>query len=214
VVRDGALVDFTGCDRWWVGLYAGAAGRAFHIWDGVTEELVFVGGSLTDPETVMGWHMLTDATEFVGRVRVTNQEMGVACTSSRVIVFDLRNQGVILGEEEYGIGVVVTSLDVGDGVYVTVDGLGMASVRRVATMEEVCTFNVGASGGLVMGCMNMGCVLRSAGGVIRVWGAEHGEYLYRFRDRVGQLNAFVANERHVAAAGTDTTIHLWDFGAQ
>jgi hypothetical protein len=25
----------------------------------------------------MGWHMLTDATEFVGRVRVTNQEMGV-----------------------------------------------------------------------------------------------------------------------------------------
>jgi hypothetical protein len=52
-----------------------------------------------------------------------------------VIVFDLRNQGVILGEEEYRIGVVVTSLDVGDGVYVTVDGLGRASVRRVATME-------------------------------------------------------------------------------
>lgn len=24
VVNDGALVDFTGCDRWWVGLYAGA----------------------------------------------------------------------------------------------------------------------------------------------------------------------------------------------
>lgn len=23
VVNDGALVDFTGCDRWWVGLYAG-----------------------------------------------------------------------------------------------------------------------------------------------------------------------------------------------
>jgi hypothetical protein len=169
------LVDFTGCDRWWVGLYAGEAGRAFHIWDGVTEELVFVGGSLTDPEAVMGWHMLTDATEFVGRVRVTNQEMGVACTRSRVMVFDLRNQGVILGEEEYGLGVVVTSLDVGDGVYVTVDGLGRASVRRVATMEEVCRFNVGASGGLVMGCMNMGCVLRSAGGVIREWEAEYGE---------------------------------------
>jgi hypothetical protein len=89
-----------------------------------------------------------------------------------VIVFDLRNQGVILGEEEYGIGVVVTSLDVGDGVYVTVDGLGRASVRRVAslaTMEEVCRFNVGVSGGAsqVMGCMNMGCALRSAGGVIR-----------------------------------------------
>ena len=24
VVNDGALVDFTGCNRWWVGLYAGA----------------------------------------------------------------------------------------------------------------------------------------------------------------------------------------------
>jgi hypothetical protein len=72
-----------------------------------------------------------------------------------VIVFDLRNQRVILGEE-YGIGVVVTSLDVGDGVYVTVDGLWRASVRRVATMEEVCRFIVGASGGAsqVMGCMN------------------------------------------------------------
>lgn len=24
VVNDGALVDFSGCSRWWVGLYAGA----------------------------------------------------------------------------------------------------------------------------------------------------------------------------------------------
>jgi hypothetical protein len=42
-------------------------------------------------------------------------------------------------------------------------------VRKVATMEEVCRFNVGASGGAsqVMGCMNMGCVLRSADSVIR-----------------------------------------------
>lgn len=213
VVRDGALVDFTGCDRWWVGLYAGAAGRAFHIWDGLTEELVFVGGSLTDPEAVMGWHMLTEATEFVGRVRVTSQELVVACTSSRVIVFDVRNPEEILGEQEYRTGVVVTSLDVGDGVYVIVDGRGRASVRRVGTMEEVCRFNVGVRGGGVMGCMNLGCALMSAGGVIRVWGAEHGEYLYPFGERVGGLNAFVANERHVAAAGSDTTIHLWDFGA-
>lgn len=157
VVRDGALVDFTGCDRWWVGLYAGAAGRAFHIWDGLTEELVFVGGSLTDPEAVMGWHMLTEATEFVGRVRVTSQELVVACTSSRVIVFDVRNPEEILGEQEYRTGVVVTSLNVGDGVYVIVDGRGRASVRRVGTMEEMCRFNVGVRGGGVMGCMNLGC---------------------------------------------------------
>lgn len=28
VVNDGALVDFTGCDQWWVGLYAGSS--SFH----------------------------------------------------------------------------------------------------------------------------------------------------------------------------------------
>jgi hypothetical protein len=34
---DGTLVDFTGCDRYWVGLYAGISGHACHIWDAGTE---------------------------------------------------------------------------------------------------------------------------------------------------------------------------------
>nr|GMD35321.1 transcriptional regulator STERILE APETALA-like [Ipomoea batatas] len=100
VVNDGALVDFTGSDRWWVGLYAGVPGRAFHIWNSETEELVFVGGTLTDPEAVMGWHLLTELTELVGRVRVTGLETAVACTGMRLIVFDLQNQGIIIGEED------------------------------------------------------------------------------------------------------------------
>ncbi|KAB1208733.1 Transcriptional regulator STERILE APETALA [Morella rubra] len=213
VVNDGALVDFTGCERWWVGLYAGAPGRAFHIWDGITEEPVFVGGSLTDPQAVPGWHMLTEVTEVVGRVRVTTQESAVACTSARVIVFDLRNQGVVLGEEECRRGLVVTSVDVSDEAYVSVNGRGIARVRRVGTLEEVCRFNVGGRGPVV-GCMNLGYALMCVGGVIRVWEVKQGENLGRFRERVGELNALVANERHVAASSTDTTIHLWDFGPQ
>lgn len=215
VVNDGVLVDFTGCGRWWVGLYSGVPGRTFHIWDGINEELLFVGGSLTDPEAVMGWHMLTDLTEFVGRIRVTSHETAVACTSTRLIVFDLRNQGVILGEQEYRRGISVTSLDVNDTAYVMMDNRGLASVRNLDTLEELCRFTVrGASQRGVMGCMNRGYTLMCAGGVIRIWEVERGEYLYGFRERIGEASALVADERHVAACSGGRTLHLWDFGAQ
>lgn len=215
VVNDGVLVDFTGCGRWWVGLYAGVPDRAFHIWDSVSEELLFVGGSLTEPESVMGWHMLTDLTEFVGRVRVTNQESAVACTRVRLIVFDLRNLGVILGEQEYTRGINVRSLDVSDSAYFIMENRGLASVHRVNTLEEMCRFTVrGVSQRNVMGCMNRGYAFMCAGGVIRLWEVERGEYLYGFRERIGETSALVADERHVAACSRDTTLHLWDFGPQ
>ncbi|XP_008229947.1 PREDICTED: transcriptional regulator STERILE APETALA [Prunus mume] len=223
VVNDGALVDFTGCERWWVGLYAGVPGRAFHIWDGVTGQLTFVGGTLTDPEAVMGWHMLTEMTGFVGRVRVTSRESAVACTSSRVMVFDLTNQGVVLGDEEYRNGreIIVTSVDVSSAAYVIAErrrGLArlarLARVRLVDTMEEVCRFNVrGAAEIGAMGCMNEGYALMCTDGVVSVWEVERGTYLYRFRERIGDVNAMVCDERHVAACSSDTTLHLWDFGA-
>uniref|UniRef100_A0A6N2MG97 F-box domain-containing protein n=1 Tax=Salix viminalis TaxID=40686 RepID=A0A6N2MG97_SALVM len=218
VLSDGALVDFTGRGRWWVGLYAGLPGRAFRVWDGITEEPLFEGGSLTDPEAVMGWHTLTELTEFVGRVRVTSQESVVACTSSRLVVFDLRNLGVILREEDFTNrrGILVGSFDVCNEAYVIADGRGNASVRRADTSEEVCGFTVRPPRG-VLGCMNGGYVLTCAGGVIRVWQIEQPgrqEYLYSFGERLGEVNALVADERHVAAASGDTNIHLWDFGAQ
>ncbi|KAJ6723838.1 TRANSCRIPTIONAL REGULATOR STERILE APETALA [Salix koriyanagi] len=190
VLSDGALVDFTGRGRWWVGLYAGLPGRAFRVWDGITEEPLFEGGSLTDPEAVMGWHTLTELTEFVGRVRVTSQESVVACTSSRLVVFDLRNLGVILREEDFTNrrGILVGSFDVCNEAYVIADGRGNASVRRADTSEEVCGFTIEQPG--------------------------RQEYLYSFGERLGEVNALVADERHVAAASGDTNIHLWDFGAQ
>ncbi|PPD74529.1 hypothetical protein GOBAR_DD28536 [Gossypium barbadense] len=86
VLDDGALVDFTGCGRSWVGLYAGVPGRAFHIWDGNTEELVYLNASLTDPEVVMGWHMLTEFTETIGR----QHRRGL-----RVTCFDTNNEAFI-----------------------------------------------------------------------------------------------------------------------
>lgn len=215
VVDDGVLVDFTGGERYWVGLYAGLAGRAFHIWNGRTEELTFVGGDLTDQNTVMGWRMLTEFNEFVGRVRVTSQESAVACTNSRVMVFDLRNQGVILSNSEYRRGIIVTSVDVNSEAYIVVDGRGVAIVYRADTLEEVCRFRTGLRGGQrnVMGCMNLGYALMCAGGVIRVWEIEEGQYMYSLRERIAEVNAIVGDDRHVAAS-SETGIHLWDFGAQ
>ncbi|XP_030460288.2 transcriptional regulator STERILE APETALA [Syzygium oleosum] len=216
VVNDGALVDFAGCGRWWVGLYAGVPGRAFRIWDSNTEELVFVGGTLTDPEALMGWQMLTDLTQFVGRLRVTQQESAVAATSTRVIIIDLRDQGVVLHDRSYRRrGLIVTSVDVNEDAYIVVDTRGLAVVRHVGTSEEICRFNVrGASQGRVMGCMNQGYAFMCVAGVIRVWEVERGANLYNLAEGMGEVNALVANERHVAVYSNDATIHLWDFGAE
>ncbi|XWS36690.1 hypothetical protein CRYUN_Cryun20dG0107100 [Craigia yunnanensis] len=220
VMDDGALVDFTGCGLWWVGLYAGAPGRAFHIWDGNTEELVYVNTTLTDPEAVMGWHTLTELTETIGRVRVTSLESAVACTSLRYMVLDLRNPGFPLHDQESRRGLIVTSLDTKNEAFITVDSRGWATARRADTLEEVCSFNTGLRNVNVMGCMNLGYALMCAAGIIRVWGIEHeqGQSLYSLNENenenIGHVNAMVADDRHVAAASSDTTIHLWDFGAQ
>ncbi|KDP29922.1 hypothetical protein JCGZ_18491 [Jatropha curcas] len=214
VVTDGALVDFTGRGQWWVGLHAGVPGRAFHIWDSNTEELTFVGGLLTDPDSVTGWHTLTELTELVGRVRVTSLESAVACTSLRRMAFDLRNQAVILHEEEYRRGNIVGCFDVWNEAYIEVNNRGTARVRRVDTLQEICRFNIRPQRGM-LGCINGGYALICAGGVIRVWEIERtGEYLDSFGDGVGEVNALVGNDRHVAAASGDATIHVWDFGAE
>ncbi|CAM8884680.1 unnamed protein product [Rhodiola kirilowii] len=215
VVRDGALVSFSGCDSWWVGLFAGVPERAFHIWSSVSEELLFVGGTLTDPEAVIGWHMLTEFTELVGRVRVTSRETAVACTGLRLIIFDLDNQGLVLGESEPRRGIVVGTLDIAGDVYLAVDTRGHATVRSVHDMSVVCRFNArGVPQRGLLGCINRGYAFLCAGGAIRIWEAERGGYLYNFWERIGDANALTADDRHVAASCNDSTIHLWDFGAQ
>ncbi|KAA3459222.1 transcriptional regulator STERILE APETALA-like [Gossypium australe] len=214
VVNDGALVDFTGCGRWWVGLYAGVPGRALHVWDGNTEELAYVNTNLTDPEAVRGWYTLTELTETIGRVRVTGQESAVACTSLRYMVVDLRNPEFPLHDREWRRGLTVTSLDTNSEAFIMVDNHGLAIVRRVDTLEEVCRFNTRQGNVNVMVCTNLGYALMCAAGVVRVWEIEHGQHLYSLNQNVEEVNAMVADDRHVAAAGSDTRIHLWDFGAQ
>ncbi|GMI69149.1 STERILE APETALA [Hibiscus trionum] len=214
VVNDGALVDFTGCGRWWVALYAGVPGRAVRVWDGNTEGLVYVNTNLTDPEAVMGWHTLTELTDTIGRVRVTSQESAVACTSLRYMVLDLRNPEFPLHDQECRRGLAVTSFDTNSDTFIMVDSRGLAIVRRVDTLEEVCRFNTRQRNVNVIGCMNQGYALMCAAGVIRVWEIEQGQRLYSLNDNVGGVNAMVADDRHVAAAGSDRRIHLWDFGAQ
>lgn len=212
IVDNGSLVDFTGCGRWWVGLYAGVPGRAIHIWDGNTEELVYVDTTLTDRESLRGWHMLTELTEAIGRVSVTSQESAVACTSNRYMVLDLRNPALPLHDRESARGFIVNSLDTNNEAFIIVDNHGRAIVRRADTLEELCRFNTRL--GNLMGCMNLGYALLCAAGVIRVWGIEHGQYLYRFGENIGAVNAMAGDDRHVAAASSNSTIHLWDFGAQ
>ncbi|CAN4084514.1 unnamed protein product [Withania somnifera] len=216
VVNDGALVDFTGCDRWWVGLYAGVPGRAFQVWNSEMEELIFVDGDLTDPESVTGWHLLTELTEIVGRVRVTTRDTAVACTNPRLVVIDLHNQGLILHERSFQQELSVGSFDATNELLVAVDGWGVATVRRAEDLEEACRFNVrGASQRAVIGSMNnSGYGVMCVGGVIRVWEVENGVYLYSLRERIGEVNAMHADERHIVACSSDGTIHLWDFGAQ
>ncbi|KAE8690149.1 Transcriptional regulator STERILE APETALA [Hibiscus syriacus] len=191
VVNDGALVDFTGCGRWWVGLYAGVPGRAVHVWDGNTEELLYVNTNLTDPEAVIGWHTLTELTDTIGRVRVTSQESAVACTGLRYMVLGLRNPEFPLHDRECRRGLTVTSFDTNSEAFIMVDNRGLAIVRRVDTLEEVCRFNTRQRNVNVMGCMNLG-----------------------LDENIEGVNAMVADDTHVAAAGSDTRIHLWDFGAR
>ncbi|TYH44087.1 hypothetical protein ES332_D11G169800v1 [Gossypium tomentosum] len=154
VLDDGALVDFTGCGRSWVGLYAGVPGHAFHIWDGNTEELVYLNASLTDPEAVMGWHMLTEFTETIGRVRMTSQESAVACTDSSYMILDLINQRLR-----------VTCFDTNNEAFITVDNRGRAIVRRAGTLEEVYRFHTRHSNAI--GCVNLGYALMCSVGVVR-----------------------------------------------
>ncbi|CAH9054853.1 unnamed protein product [Cuscuta epithymum] len=217
VVNDGTLVDFAGNQRWWVGLYAGVPGRAFHIWNTASEELVFIGGNLSDPEAVMGWHLLTEEAHMIGRVRVTSFDSAVACTALQFIVFDLSNQGAIIGEEDqFPRGLVIGAFDACKDSFLIVDNRGSASVRRADDLTQRCSFNVrGASHGGVLGCMNGGFAITVAGGVIRIWaieGAGVGLYSRSLRERNLDIHSLVVDERHLTACSRDGTIHLWDFG--
>ncbi|KNA08475.1 hypothetical protein SOVF_162280 [Spinacia oleracea] len=219
VVNDGALVDFNGGGRFWVGLYAGVPGRAFRVWDANSEDLVFMGGSLTDPDSVMGWHMLTEIrpTEFVGRIRVAPQGLALGLTSLRALVLNLE-EGVsvsVVGEETSRRGIIVGSIDANNEAFVMVDTRGVASVRHLRTLQEVCRFSVSQRQASLMGligCMNNMYVLMCSGGTIRVWDADNGEYLYSFREWLEEPTAVAATDRYVVATSSHTTIHLWDFG--
>lgn len=163
----------------------------------------------------MGWHILTELTEMVGRIRVTTRDTAVACTSLQLMAIDLRNQGIIIRAQPSRRGLIVASFDARNETLVAVDSRGMASVRRADDLEEICRFNVrGDNQRGVVGCMNGGYALMWIGSVIRVWDIEHGACLYSLRERIGNNNAIIADERYVAACSSDATIHLWDFGAQ
>ncbi|KAK9151236.1 hypothetical protein Syun_009545 [Stephania yunnanensis] len=216
VFNDGALVSFSGCRRWWVGLFAGAQGRSIHVWDGQTENLVFDGRSLTDSDALQGWRALVQF-ESVGRVRVSSG-LGalLAHTSVRVMLLDLDRMEPILVERELQTRVTVESVDLVGELFLVVDSRGVGRVRRVDSLGRVSRFRVrGVDEGEepLIACMNGGCVFVWARSEIRVWSVEHGARLYSLEERVDEATALAADERHLVACSSDGSIHLWDFGA-
>ncbi|KAG6533157.1 transcriptional regulator STERILE APETALA-like [Zingiber officinale] len=223
LVVDGTMVDFTGNARWWVGLFAGAPGHSWHVWDVATELLVFVGGGLMDHAAVVGWHMLTDVLKpVVGRARILEQGVVVGCTVSSMEVLDLNGvTGTILNQSEHRHGALVGSFDACHGRVLVVDSRGVAEVREAPALTDVSRFTpfrrseLQQGGPSVEGCMNWGYALVCTSRGVQVWDSitATGQYLYIFRQRIGIASAMVASNRYVAAWTKDTGLHLWDFGA-
>ncbi|RWV76886.1 hypothetical protein BHE74_00056554 [Ensete ventricosum] len=219
LMEDGTLVDFTGKGRWWVGLFAGVPGRSWHVWDAATEQLVYVGGTLTDPDAVLGWHMLIDlSSPAVGRVRIVEPGFVIGCTASSMEIVDLNDAGAMLIRLELPHGAVVDSVDACEDRVIAVDSRGLAMVHRLPALQEICRFSTLRRAeeqhelGEMSVCMNRDYAVVSSADRVRVWDATTGEYLYSFRERIGEALVVAAGERYVAAWATDTGLHLWDFG--
>ncbi|KAJ0966041.1 hypothetical protein J5N97_027179 [Dioscorea zingiberensis] len=227
LMEDGVLVDFSGDDRRWVGLYAGVPGRSFRVWNAEADQqqVLYVGGSLTDPDSVAGLHLLTDLPgPMLGRARVGQPgTMMVACTGSGLQAIaiggdhDDDNAGEVLSEVEFPRRAVVECMDACEGSVLLMDSRGRARVLQAKTLEEVCRFNTmrRRRGRLSAGCMNWGyVVICLPDGVIKVWDAATGKKLYSFRERICEYSStIVASYRHVAVICPRTgKLNIWDFG--
>ncbi|GLJ23769.1 hypothetical protein SUGI_0451050 [Cryptomeria japonica] len=234
VVNDGTLVDFTGCERFWVGLYAGIPGHACHIWDAVTEQLVFNAGDITDSEALRGWHLLTEQAERIGRVRVNNDGILLTATRGKLAGFELQTYGlppfvreeVALDEQE----LIVESVDVNKDRFLTASVNGAARVRRITDFEDVCGFsfdevadnnststassssnNNNHNNRKVLGALNTWQAFLCVDGAVHAWDAHSGVLLHRLDEQMGEVFDLVADDEHVAGCAVDTGIHLWSF---
>lgn len=225
-VESGTMVSFAAGNRRWVGLFAGVPGRSWSVWDAATEELLYVGGTLTDDNAVMGWRQLAELlAASVGRVRMSERGAVAGCTISRVEVMDLENNNlgdIVAGASELRRVVNVDMMDACDGKVMLVDGRGMARICIANNLEEVCRFSTGVRVGRRgqqqqqqqqgCGCMNWGYAFVCVGGEVRVWNATRGgQFLYGMVEGCF-LRAVAANGRYVAAWGEDSCLHAWDFG--
>jgi len=224
---DGTLVDFTGCDRWWVGLYAGISGHACHIWDAGTEELVFNGGDITDPDALRGWRMLTEQAERIGRVKLGGNGLLLLATRLKVEVLDLETLGIpFTDEEETDDGIIVESVDVNRDRFLAASNDGNARVRKIRALENVCAFQFDGLGGAddhssginnnnnyrkILGTLNTWLAFICIDGVVHAWDADSGARLYRLVEQVGDVFDLVGDDEHVAVCAVDNGIHLWSF---
>ncbi|KAJ7556789.1 hypothetical protein O6H91_05G098600 [Diphasiastrum complanatum] len=217
VIQDGALISFTGCSRWWVGLYAGSPGNSIRIWDAATREPVFQGGHIMDNDAMRGWNLFLEQATRIGSLRVSNDSYLVSTTQTKISVVDLETFGLRLNIEREE-QIAVEAFDVKYNRLLTSSYDGDAQVRRLPHLQEQCRLQHVRAGSdsnhrtKIVGALNTRQAFLCISGVINAWDAVSGSHLYRVDEQLGSdVYDLVASDQFVAACVSDIGLHLWDF---
>ncbi|KAI5069574.1 hypothetical protein GOP47_0015875 [Adiantum capillus-veneris] len=215
-VNDGILVDFSGSSSRWAALYAGVRGRALHVWNAYTEELLHIGGDMTDADAYAGWSLLVNNADHIGRVRISQDTLAVVATRSKLCVLDMETLSTL-----FTMGMTRSSQALSASLALHQDRIllvcanGMARVWASRSMEETARVRVGTvtRGAMVYGAMNAWMVLICNNGMIDVWDYSSDTLMYRLaEERLVEVNDMVANNEYVVACcNQEEGIHVWDF---
>ncbi|KAJ7513776.1 hypothetical protein O6H91_23G013700 [Diphasiastrum complanatum] len=212
VIQDGALINFTGSNRWWVGLYAGSPGNCIRIWDATSQETVFRGGNIMDNDAMSGWNLFVEQAGQIGRVQISNDALLVAASRTSLNISDIENDGLYprLEREEQ---MAVEALAVKDDKMLTASYDGSACIRSLPDLDEVCRIeNLDVEdAGQLSGSLNSRQCFLCISGEINVWDAISGVHLYNLEEPVGDAYDLVASDEYVVASNPDFGLNLWDF---
>lgn len=129
-------------------------------------------------------------------------------------------------EEEADDEIIVESVDVNRDRVLVASNDGNARVRRMRTLENICTLPFDGLGGAddnssgsnnnnnsrkILGTLNTWLAFVCIDGVVHAWDADSGARLYRLVEQVGDVFDLVSDNEHVAGCAVDNGIHLWSF---
>ncbi|KAH7436759.1 hypothetical protein KP509_05G035100 [Ceratopteris richardii] len=216
-VEDGILADFSGNASKWAGLYAGVRGRALRVWDAYSEELVYVGGCMTDADAYAGWTMLVDNADNIGRVKVTRDRLLVVATRSKLCVMDMEALTILLDISlSRSLQVIPASLALQDKYMLLVSGSGVVRILGTESAQEVASFSLGMHirGSTVFGAMNSWHLMVNSRDILHVWDFPSIRRPYRLATGLTDVTDLVCNDNNIAIAcgsGEEQGIHIWDF---